>query len=709
MSRRPSLIRSERVSTVTAASPRPAADETTPAVRATGVRSPRDVAGVLALTAILVAIPFVTKGGVDETVASPGNTWTEIALILLGAVAVSASLFCAPPRRRRYGLATVGAMFVLFALTAASVAWSVVPDSSWLASGQMLAYLAVLAGGVSLVRLAPRNWTTVLGALVLSTAVLGAWSLLVKVFPATLAVGNTVGRLQAPFGYWNALALSSACGLPCCLWLASRREGDRRLAGLAAPAIAVLVAVLVLSYSRSADLAAVAAAGLWLIFVPLRLRAVAMLAVGGVGGAVLSVWGLTHHGINGDKVAPAAQDSAGHVFGIVILVTLVLVTVAGVLAARWLDRHEPSEEARTRAGAGLVGLLAVGVLAAVLGLATSSRGLTGQISYGWHELTNPNAVVSANSAGRVLQFGSSRPLYWHVAIAVGNHATFKGVGALGFSEARLRYTTNPEPVLQAHSYVFETYADLGVLGLLASAALLGAWLTATGRAIGVGRAWSQFTAEQRAERIGLITLAVFVVGFGIQSTLDWTWYFAGISVPALLAAGWLAGRGQVGSDEALPARRRLRPLDHPGAAMATTLLVAVVLASGWMIWRPLHSAQLVNAAEDATTGAQASHDAHAAQSADPLSLAPYELLSQLASNGHDPGEARAQLERATRVQPDNPDSWFQLGRYLVIHREWPAVLVATRRASMLDLTDDQTKQTLAIWSGVATEKVNATK
>jgi hypothetical protein len=694
------------VSTVTEASPRPATDETTGAANAAGGR-PREAVATVVLTAILVAIPFVTKGGVDETVASPGNTWTQIALILLGAGAVAASLFAGPTpvRRPRYGLGLVGGMFLLFALTAASIAWSVLPDSSWLASGQMLAYFAVLAGAVAVARVAPRGWTSLLGALVLSTTLLGAWSLLVKVFPSALASGTDIGRLQAPFGYWNALALSAVIGLPCSLWLAARREGDRRLAALAAPSITVLVSVLVLSSSRSADLAAVVAAGLWLCVVPLRLRAVVMLAVGGIGGGIISVWALAHHAITHDGVRPALQSSAGHVFGIVVLVVLVAATVAGVFTARWLEGHEPREETQRRVGVGLLGLLAVCVIAAILGLATSSRGLGGQISHGWQELTNPNAVVSATSAGRVFDVGSSRPLYWHEAISVGNHATLKGVGALGFAAARLRYTTDPQPVLQAHSYVFETYADLGVLGLLVTALLLGAWLTATGRSLALGRSWASLTDTQQAERVGLITLAAAIVGFGVQSTLDWTWYFAGVAIPVLIAAGWLAGRGPL-TDE-LPARRRwVNPLDRPVAAGVTALLVAAVLGSGWMIWRPLHSAQLVNAAENSDSGAQVAADARAAQSADPLSLFPYEVLSQLALNAGDEGEAVAQLRQATRAQPQNPQSWFALGAYYVAHKQWRNVIDAVHQTALLDQTNDQTKATLTIWNGVANEKVN---
>ena len=105
--------------------------------------------------------------------------------------------------------------------------------------------------------------------------VLCGWSLLVKVFPSTLASNNTIGRLQAPFGYWNAIGLCGAIGLPACLWAGARRDRGRLLAGLAAPALCLLLSVDVLSYSRSADAAGVAAIGLWLIFAPLRLRSIA--------------------------------------------------------------------------------------------------------------------------------------------------------------------------------------------------------------------------------------------------------------------------------------------------------------------------------------------------------------------------------------------------------------------------------------------------
>ena len=66
----------------------------------------------------------------------------------------------------------------------------------------------------------------------------------------------------------------------------------------------------------------------------------------------------------------------------------------------------------------------------------------------------------------------------------------------------------------------------------------------------------------------MIALAAIVVAFGLQSTLDWTWFFAGIAVPVLLCAGWLAGRGPLRASPAAT-RRRLRSPASPGDAPAS--------------------------------------------------------------------------------------------------------------------------------------------
>ena len=50
----------------------------------------------------------------------------------------------------------------------------------------------------------PERWPALLGAVATAATVICGYALLIKVFPATLDADDLVGRLKAPFGYWNA-------------------------------------------------------------------------------------------------------------------------------------------------------------------------------------------------------------------------------------------------------------------------------------------------------------------------------------------------------------------------------------------------------------------------------------------------------------------------------------------------------------------------
>jgi hypothetical protein len=639
-----------------------------------------------------VAIAFVTSGSVDQTTATTGNTWTEIALTLLGAGAVAAAALGGGLKRgRAWGAGTVGLMAALTALTALSILWSVVPDTSWSAANQMLSYLGAFAGAAALARLAPRRWPLLLGAVALATVAISAWALLAKVFPATLAPDNVVGRLQAPFGYWNAVGIVGALGLPPCLWAGARRDRGRRLAGLAAPGITLALSAVVLSSSRSADAVAAVMVVAWMAFVPVRLRSAVVLAVGGAGAVVISAWALSHSALTADGPRTPVMDSAGHSFGVVLLVALVLVAAAGLACAWAMDHVAVSAATRRRAGTVLVVLACLVPVAAVGALAASSRGLTGQITHAWDSLTSTHAVVF-NNPGRVLEFGSSRPMYWHQGLDVGQHALFKGVGALGYGTARLRYTSSGYVSAQAHSYVIETFADLGLLGIAITFALLLAWGRAALRPIAPATRERSLTDDQRDERAGMVALALIVVGFGIESALDWTWYFPGVSVPVLLCAGWLAGRGPLTTPVGW-LRSRVSLLNRPGAVAIAAAVAVVAVAGAWMQWQPQRSVNQINAALDADSNAQAFADARAAASSDPLSYEPHFLLAQLYRSVNDDAAARAELVRATQIQPQNPITWLQLGNLQSQTGDWRQAITSMNRVGSLDRTPDSAVHT----------------
>jgi O-Antigen ligase len=673
----------------------PERDASGPAPAAARQRAPRiglssDATLGLGLAAGFALLAFTTTGGVD---LAP-STWAEIVLTLLGAaVCAAVVLFGAPGRA--WGGVSVSLFAALAVLTAVSITWSVQPDDSWQGANQALAYLAAFAGAVALARLAPGRWRALVGALAVLATVLSGYALLVKVFPGTLDAGDTLGRLQAPFGYWNVTGLIAALGLPPCLWAGARRDRGRALRALTVPAVGLLISVIVLSYSRSAVLVALIGLGIWLAIVPLRLRAVLVLGLGAAGGAVIAVWALVTHPLTSDNIPLAARTTAGHGFGVVLILTLALLTAAGFAAAFAMDRVAVAARVRHRVGIALVILVALVPVGGVVATGASSRGLTGEVSHVWSTLINPNATVG-DTPGRLVELGNSRARYWREGVTVGQHALLKGVGALGYGTARTRYTTDPWIVQHAHSYEIETFADFGLIGVALGLALLIAWSIAAGRAVGFRTKWSSLDPEQAAERCGLTTLLVVVIMFGVQSSTDWTWFIPGVAIPPLICAGWLAGRGPLAC--AVGRTRQRKPLtQRPGAGALVTGLAALALLGAWVIWQPLRSADADAAATSAlirgnTRAALA--DARTAAATDPLSVEPLFELSALYTT-IDPAAAHAELLKAVRRQPQNAQTWLQLGEYYVQTHQPRQAIAALSQAHRFDLSSQAALTALA--------------
>lgn len=635
----------------------------------------------LALAAGLLAEAFVTTGGV----ALRANTWAEIVLTFVGAALCAAALLYSA-----HGQIWGGAALVLFgaltALTLASIAWSVQPADSWVATNQTISYLAAFAGALALARLVPNRWPALIGAVALVATVLSGYALLLKVYPATLDPGEVLGRLRAPFDYWNAVGLAAALGLPACLWAGARRDGGVVLRALTVPAIAVLLVTLVLSYSRGALIAAGAGLVLWFAVVPLRLRGFLVLALGATGGAAVTLWALDTHPITHDLATLRARTSAGHSFGVVLLLMVVLLAGAGVAAMFALDQARLSRQLRRRAGAVLLALAACVPIAGVAVLAGSSRGLSGEISHITDTLTSTKVAGPSDSAGRLVQVSNSRARYWSEGLKVGKHHLLGGVGALGYGTARTQYSRDRRIADHAHSYVIETFADFGLLGIGVSLALLVAWALATGRTLGdavarrggaarrgsTARSPSSGVArEHAAERAGLLTALVVVLVFGLHSAIDWTWFIPGVTVPALICAGWLAGRGppgRVDTRSSPPLRlagarlHEVQPLRLAGVAAIT----ALALVCAWMIWQPLRSDDADQASLNAlATGHPklALNEANAAFERDPVSVEPLWNLAAIYGTLGRRTTAEAELVKAVRLQPSNASTWLQLAEF----------------------------------------------
>jgi len=657
----------------------------------------------LLLAAIVCGVAFYAKGGLNFEFNLEPVTTTEVALTLGAGLVVAAAVLLSPRGRPIYGIWSVGLLLAFTVLTALSIVWSVQPDNSWQDAGRMLAYCGVFGAAVALVRLAPERWPAILGGLLLATVIVCGYALLSKILPDKLAASSTYARLEAPYGYWNALGLTAAMGAICCMWLGSRRTGHALLSALAYPAMGLLMLTLLLAYSRGAVAALAAGLLVWFCIVPLRLRGAGVLIPGALGAGAVAAWDFSKHALSAENVALGQRTAAGHQLGVLLAALLLLLLAAGIAVGFVTARRAPSPAVRRQAGTALLALIVLVVIASAGALAHSQRGLTGSISNAVDTLTNPDAKPPPNTPGRLTAVASVRARYWKEALQIFDAHPLLGVGASGYATAQLHYRTAAIEVKNAHGFVVQTLADLGAVGAALALALLLAWMAAAGRAThpfdrrwSAWRSWLQPRAgarpgwrgmEGRAlrrytpERIGMLTMLCVVIVFGVHSFVDWTWYVPCVACSALLCAGWLAGRGPLATggepapeagghspaEEPAPTGARVAPRARPSyvrLAVAACAVVAAVLAA-WSQWQPQRS---VNASQEALalvarnpTAALA--DARTGVARDSLSVqALFTLATVQQAAGHS-ALARATLQRAVRLQPSNPQTWLALARY----------------------------------------------
>jgi len=639
----------------------------------------RDLVVGSALAIALCLIGIFAAGGTELA----ANTWVQVVLLVVGAGAAGAVLLVggAGPR---WGAGSLAAFVALAALTYASIAWSVQPATSWLEANRSLSYLAAFGTALALARLFPRRWPALVGAVAAATTAICAYALLLKTFPGSFDRIEQLGRLIEPLDYWNAIGLIAALGIPPCLWAGARPEGPRWGKALAAPAIATLISALLLSYSRGSLAVAVVGAAGWFALVPLRLRGALILGIGTVGGAVVSGFALPNHALTADYVPLAQRVDAGHWLGLVLALVLLASAAAGWIAAERMEHVVLAPRVRRRASIALLVLVGLLPLGGVGALAASRRGLTGEVSHIWHSLTNTRGGTG-DQPGRLVELSNSRPHYWSLAVKVGRHHLFAGSGALGFATASRRYSTDAQPVSHAHGYVVETFADLGLLGLAVSLALLGSWAIAAARPLRAPR------GPPTAERLGMLTLLCVTLVFGLHSLLDWTWFIPGTAVIALTCAGWLAGRGPLDQAVGTAASRR-RLSVHPGLGVATVALAGAAVFAGWVVLQPWRASRADSEAISALLrgdGGAALTDAQAARASDPVSVEPLFLLSRIYGARGDATQARAELVKATTVQPENSQTWSQLGGYDLDQHARTQALAELQRAHQLDLGSTQ--------------------
>ena len=587
---------------------------------------------VVSLGVLLAAAVFHGAGSRDDSLATVG-----IAALVVAGVALCVALrgALALPRLERAAAAAVLGAAGLTAWAGVSIAWSIAGDRSWDWLGRGLVYLAFVCLGLLVGALgAGARRLGALLAIVLGAAI--GWALLGVAIPSLFPDGDRIARLREPIGYWNALALLADGAVALGLWLASDRRATLRVAGLLLSYGGALA--LLLTQSRAGIVGLVAVVVLWLVLSRERL-ADGLRVVVSVGPAlVVGGWAFTRPALVEDGVLRSDRVSDGRLFA----VFTVGVAVVVALAAWRLPVGRLAAERERAVRAALLAVCAAALLAGTVGLVAKEGN-----PFSWAS-SQFNGGECANVPGRLAELcANNRVAWWKESLHIARDRPLGGSGAGTFAVARLRFRTDATDASEPHSVPFQVLGDLGVVGL----ALL--VVTVVGSVLGIRRGLRLAPA---ADRRAAAALACLVLAFGVHSLVDYDLDFLAVSAPVLTALGALLALGRP------PVRLHARV---PELVAVGAVTAAAVLSVAF----PSLADDEVNRALDAADAgriADAVRLADRARLLNPLSLGPLQARAVAADADGDESAAVAWYERATRLQPENPDPWYDLGLYHVI-------------------------------------------
>ena len=184
--------------------------------------------------------------------------------------------------------------------------------------------------------------------------------------------------------------------------------------------------------------------------------------------------------------------------------------------------------------------------------------------------------------------------------------------------------------------------------------------------------------------------------FGLHSLLDWIWFVPGPTVAALVAAGFVAGRGplgwraRAGGGGCQPAetaggraRRGRRDAARPAVAAAAVLVTALLCA--WAVWQPERAHRATDnalAALDRGDLDEAADEAERARDIDPYSPEPLWAQAEVLAEQRRLRRAYRTFEQAVIEHPHDPEPWLRLGRFELDEVGMPARAVDTATVAM---------------------------
>lgn len=615
-------------------------------------------------TALLVLGAGGALAGVSALFSSGSSNgrlvWLGLAALALAAICATAMLMGYPrPAPGREAIAALALLAAFVAWCGISVLWSIEPDRTWDYLNRGLVYLALAVVGLVLgAYLAGRMrlWAFTLSVVV---ALALGWALLGKAVPALDGSGR-VARLGSPVGYWNALAVLFAIGLPLALWLASRREHPHWLRTAGVVFVYGLVVGLLLTYSRGGVVVAFAVIAAWLALGGPRLEGAAALVLGGGAGLAVAVWAFSRPGLSQDLEPRSVRAHDGAWFALVFVLAGAAVAAIAYLVSLAEERRPLTEPRRRSLGRAALAVVAVGAVAAVVALAVESK------PQRWFHEFSQQATSTSQTVGpqRLTTINStSRWQWWKEAWHAFEKQPLGGTGAGTFELTHRLLRTNNVVTTEPHNVPLQFLSETGIVGFLLAVGSVAA------AAVGVARAVRRAAGPERA---AAVAVALGALAYVLHSLVDFDWDFVAVTAPFLLSVGVLLGGRTV------PAERRVALAPVP-AALA--IAVAFSLLTPWFAQRSSDSAL---GALDSGRPAQAAAHARDAHSLNPLALEPLLVEAGAAEQLGDLAAARALYVRAVELQPLNWRPWYELGSFEAGLGRFRAAEEPLRRAVFLD-------------------------
>jgi hypothetical protein len=475
--------------------------------RAYTLRAMRNAARAAAVCALLAgptALAFFTGGYRDEA-----RLVAALAAWLL--VGLAALVTERPLPRSAPGRIAIAGAALLAAWTTLSITWAPLVSAalddaqrSLLYVGALIAAAAFLAPGRPVRALEP--------ALAAGALLIVCYGLSERLLPWLVELDRSesaAARLEQPITYWNAMGLVAAIGLILSARLAGDASRPLALRCGAAAAGAPLGAGVYLTFSRGSLVALMAGLAVLALLLPRRGQLVAIgvtLAAGVLASVCVGVFPWVR----------GLEDSGSHsVQGLVALLLVAAVATGAALITRRLAARKPAA-ADVAAPRRTVLALAVAVVVAI-GIAVVAT------NEARPDLRRP---ATGATPSRLVSVDSNRYEYWSVALDVFAEHPLAGVGSGGFRVEWLKRRDVDEAVVDAHSLVVETAAELGIVGLLALALLLGGVAGAARSAYGVA---PEAAAGPTAVAAAWMT----------HSLLDWDWEMPAVTLIAIVCAGAL--------------------------------------------------------------------------------------------------------------------------------------------------------------------------